>query len=421
MIDDALGMLRDATLALTASALLLLAIRPWLRARLGAELAYRAWLAVPLAVVATFLPAAPVAAPIANAMPALPTVVAFASDAGGGRSSAIVLLGAWALGAVAMFAAFAWRQRHYVRALALDAALSVHDGVPLRRAHAANASPATVGAWRPWIALPADFEAQYDATERELVLAHERMHVARRDGLANAALAALRCVFWFDPVVHFAARRFRFDQELACDAAVLRVRPDARRAYASAMFKTQLAVPGLPVGCQWQSSPPLKERILMLKKDRATRTRLGGAVTALFVGLVALSSYASQSNGPSSAAPREPEIAPTYAKLLPVPYPREALDARHQGDVWVKVHVGADGSVLAAEVDPDVAQPDRSLQDAAVASVRQWTFNPARLAGNAVATWIRLPISFRLDKDADSPPSDAGLDTIDVRPESPRP
>src|SRR4029077_12446784 len=141
------------------------------------------------------------------------------------------------------------------------------------RAESTCGCPALVGAIRPRIVLPADFEQRYDGRERELILAHERTHRARGDAQANALAALLRCVFWFNPLVYFAASRFRFDQELACDAAVISRFPEARRSYADAMLKTQLAVLGLPVGCHWQSSHPLKERIAMLKKPLPGRTR----------------------------------------------------------------------------------------------------------------------------------------------------
>jgi bla regulator protein BlaR1 len=419
-----LSMLWDAAVALTATTLVVLALRPVLRARLGAELAYVAWLAVPLSTLATLAPALPrgtrVGDVIGVAMPSLPGIDVVASAAASGGAWTNVALAAWLVGALIACAAFVVQQRRYVRGLALANDATRDAGVPIFRAHGIHASPATIGAWRPCIALPADFESRYDANERELVLAHERMHVARRDGLANAALVAVRCVFWFDPVVHFASRRFRFDQELACDAAVLRERPNARRAYAEAIFKTQLAVPGLPVGCHWQSSHPLKERILMLKQNRVTRSRLAGAATALVVGLVVFSSYAAQSDAVTAKAFPELEVAPTYARVVRVPYPQAAIDGKVEGDVVVKVHIGADGTVLDAAPDDASPQPAQVLQDAAVASVRQWTFNPGRNAGASVDTWALIPVSFRLDADSAPLPESDGFDVIGVMPEPPK-
>ena len=100
------------------------------------------------------------------------------------------------------------------------------------------------------------------------------MHLGRGDLPMNALACALRCLFWFNPLVHLAAAKLRVDQELACDAVVLARHPRAGRAYATALLNTQLADLGLPVGCAWQSSHPLKWRISMLKKPLPGPARL---------------------------------------------------------------------------------------------------------------------------------------------------
>jgi hypothetical protein len=158
----------------------------------------------------------------------------------------------------------------------------------------------------PRLVLPPDFETRYTEGERELILAHERAHLARGDTFANALAALLRGLFWFHPLVHYAIARFRQDQELACDAAVLRRFPQARRSYAEAMLKTQLAVLGLPVGCHWQSSHPLKERIAMLKHPipHPARRALGfglAAMLALFGGYAAWAAQPAQLKGQPKA------------------------------------------------------------------------------------------------------------------------
>ncbi|TXH15072.1 MAG: hypothetical protein E6R00_07980, partial [Gammaproteobacteria bacterium] len=79
-------------------------------------------------------------------------------------------------------------------------------------ARAAPELPATLGLWPARIVLPHDFETRFDAAQRELVLTHERCHIARGDPWINALAAVLRCVFWFNPLFHFAAARLRQDQ-----------------------------------------------------------------------------------------------------------------------------------------------------------------------------------------------------------------
>jgi TonB family protein len=121
------------------------------------------------------------------------------------------------------------------------------------------------------------------------------MHIVRGDLHANALTAALRCVFWFNPLLHLAARHFRHDQELACDLRVIARHPDSRRAYGEAMLKTQLALHPLPLGCHW-GSHPLKERIAMLKQPVPSLTRwvAGAALVGTLAFGVGFAAWSSQ-------------------------------------------------------------------------------------------------------------------------------
>jgi hypothetical protein len=133
---------------------------------------------------------------------------------------------------------------------------------------ASVSGPVLIGIWRPRIVLPIDFETTYTPEERRFVLAHEEAHKQRFDVLVNAIATVWLCLFWFNPLMYWAISRLRFDQELACDAAVFVESDTGRRRYAEALLKTQLAADSawrMPIGCHWQSSHPLKERVAMLK------------------------------------------------------------------------------------------------------------------------------------------------------------
>src|SRR5690606_1522733 len=121
------------------------------------------------------------------------------------------LLAGWLAGAVVLVIWQGATQRRFQCSLG-----TLHMGGDGHlRAEASAGLPAVVGL-RARIVLPADFETRYGEDERRLILAHERIHLARRDVLGNALLAALRCVYWFNPLAWIAADLFRRDQELAC-------------------------------------------------------------------------------------------------------------------------------------------------------------------------------------------------------------
>lgn len=78
--------------------------------------------------------------------------------------------------------------------------------------------------------------------------------------------------------------------------------------------------------------------------------------------------------------------------LLPS-YPLAALGSRQQGKVIVRVQVLSDGRVGQAFIrDTSGSKP---LDDAAVATVRGWRFQPARRNGQPVPAWVNVPIEYR--------------------------
>jgi TonB family protein len=256
------------------------------------------------------------------------------------------------------------------------------------------------------VVLPADFQQRYSAEEQALVLAHERLHLERGDIVAQGVATMLRCMFWFNPLVHYAAAAFRFDQELACDSDVLAKHPDSRRAYGEAMLKTQLADFGLPVGCHWQSSHPLKERISMLRKPLpGTLRRRTGLI--LVAAMVVSGSYAAWAAQPGKSAPATPMPAVssiTDADVLTPPAWPEGVAKDRTGNVWLNLLVAADGRVIQVKVES--SNPAGVFDAAAVAAASQWRFNTARdNLGKKVQGWVRVPVQFAPHEPPATPPA----------------
>jgi beta-lactamase regulating signal transducer with metallopeptidase domain len=248
MTNDILEALIRLNLVAAAGVLAVLAVRGTARRLFGAEIAYGLWVVPPLAALATLMPA-----PIAQDAPAAGMTAAVATAAG-------PLLAVWIAGVVAAVAVLAWTQARFLAA-----------------ARAGKAGPAVVGVVTPRIVMPAD-EGAFTAQERELIRAHERTHIVRGDPKAGALAAALQALCWFNPLVHLGVRAMRLDQELACDAAVLRARPRDRTLYARTLLKSQLAAQGLPLGCCWlaRGRHPLEVRVGALAARDVRRDSLAG-------------------------------------------------------------------------------------------------------------------------------------------------
>ncbi len=260
------------TLFVTIALVLLLALRTPLRRAFGAAIAYQAWLLVPLVAIVACLPTR--TTPTLHVAAAVRTARVLAARMVPAPSLPVdVLLAVWACGVLALAIWFIRSHRAFLRAAG-----------PLRHAggvyfSAGDTGPASVGLWRPKIIVPHDFRQRYAPAEQALVIAHEQVHIDRRDVWANVLQAAFQCVFWFNPLVHLAARRFPQDQELACDARVMAQHPHQRRGYAEALLKSHTATP-LPSGihCHWQTHHPLKERLMHLQSTVPAFSRRSPAV-----------------------------------------------------------------------------------------------------------------------------------------------
>lgn len=80
------------------------------------------------------------------------------------------------------------------------------------------ASPFILGIFRPRIYLPSDLDEQ----QLRLIVAHETVHLKRRDHWRKPLGYLLLAVYWFHPLVWLAYALFCRDLELACDAHVIR-------------------------------------------------------------------------------------------------------------------------------------------------------------------------------------------------------
>ncbi|KRB10226.1 M56 family metallopeptidase [Lysobacter sp. Root690] len=301
-----LGVLLETSAAMSVAVVAVLLLRKWLRRWFGAGVGYYAWWIVPAAVLATQLPTSSrTVLPMAEGFWSLDLAGAapVAVSATFTRDNGALAIAIWLLGAVA---AAAWMIRNQRRFRASLGRLSVHSDGCLRSQCDAGL-PAVIGLWRSAIVLPQDFERRFDARQCELILAHERVHLRRGDLRLNALVAVLRCVFWFNPLSHYGAARFRHDQELSCDARVIARHPGARRAYAQALFTIQLSAQATPLGCHWGHTHPLQERIQMLKRNTNTplRRRVGViAVTVLACAAGAIAWAAQPARpAPSASAP----------------------------------------------------------------------------------------------------------------------
>jgi len=167
-----------------------------------------------------------------------------------------------------------------------------------RQARLGLAGPAMVGVAAPRFVTPHDYRQRFTERERDLILRHERAHLAQGDPIANLLIAGFQVLFWFNPLIHVAAAQIKLDQELACDALVIEGRPKVRRAYAHALVKAHLTGPQSALVCAWTpggaglTRSPLEHRLQALSWGEVSLTRylaglvaVGGLAVSMAVGV----------------------------------------------------------------------------------------------------------------------------------------
>lgn len=94
-------------------------------------------------------------------------------------------------------------------------------------------TPAVYGILHPRILLP----AAVCGKDIDYILAHERVHIKRRDNLLRMIAIVTACLHWFNPFVWIFIKYFFEDMELACDAKVIKNYSEIqRKEYAGALL-----------------------------------------------------------------------------------------------------------------------------------------------------------------------------------------
>ncbi|HEX7447645.1 MAG TPA: M56 family metallopeptidase [Pirellulales bacterium] len=232
--------------------------------------------------------------------------------------------------------------------------LTVRRRVQLRQCRSALA-PLTWGALRPVLLLPIEAGAWPDE-RRRLVLLHELAHVLRWDWLTQLVAHVACAVYWFNPLVWWAARQMRIERERACDDIVLtsgvRASDYARELLALAMGRSDSQVSTL-------AAVPMARRALLdarlrgILDSRRNRSALSRATVCLGMAI-------------------------TAATITPLAMLRAAPPAREQGTVNREQRTG---NGRAAPPDPTQSESAESKKGWPAGSIKtvEMTVNTSRI------------------------------------------
>jgi len=167
-----------------------------------------------------------------------------------------------------------------------------------------------------------------------------------------------------------------------------------------------LTVPPLPPSVPNQFSPPAEsedgviEPVITPPEPRFDPIETPGPGRAAVTGAVPGPPPDGGEPSPFGPPPEDPPLgAYRVVDELPVPvfapppeYPPWAREAGVTGRVLLNVLVGSDGRVRRVVIEKN----ENGLGAAARDGLLRWVFQPARANGAAVATWVAVPVVFRL-------------------------
>lgn len=226
--------------------------------------------------------------------------------------------------------------------------------------------PMAGGLWRPVILLPSAAEA-WSPEQRAVVLAHELIHVRRRDALRQVVGRAAVALYWFHPLSWPAWRAATIAAERSCDEEVLELgtRPSE---YARHLFSlaSGTAVGRAVLALPMVQRSQLENRIMSILKRHRPRYSLARTIPALagigVVGLLIACANPVPRDPDAQPAPREEATVPdeeeAQDRAIPAPSPEPTTTA---SPAPVPISVSELPPEAASAPDPAPAAPDVGL------------------------------------------------------------
>jgi bla regulator protein BlaR1 len=131
--------------------------------------------------------------------------------------------------------------------------------------------PGIFGIARPILLWPIGVSGRLEDAHLKSILAHELLHIRRRDNLAATIHMLVEAVFWFHPLVWWMGTRLVEERERACDEEVVESGSDPQ-VYAESILKICEFCVGSPLTCiSGVTGAELKSRIIRIMSDQIAR------------------------------------------------------------------------------------------------------------------------------------------------------
>ncbi len=180
-----------------------------------------------------------------------------------------------------------------------------------------SVTPMTGGLRRPVILLPAS-AAKWSEARRHVVLAHELVHVRRRDALRQIAGRAVLAFYWFHPLSWVASHLAAVRREEACDEEVLATgaRPSEYAGHLLSLAESTVSArPVLSLPMARRSQLDRRVRAILRPGQARPRALVAGA-TFLAVAAAGISAAVANPIRPRSAPNTFSDVAAVMSVLV---------------------------------------------------------------------------------------------------------
>jgi TonB family protein len=253
----------------------------------------------------------------------------------------------------------------------------------------------------------------FSPAEKEIILAHEQVHVKQKHTLDMLFLEAIIIFQWFNPVVWLLKSSLRDQHEFLADQAGVKAAPDLHF-YTRQIIGQVLNVSPFALTHNFSSSQ-LKKRIIMMQQKTTlhrliTRAALALPVAGILFYTIACETAqqevapaqteqpvtsadakkdAEQSNVMPSFKGNETALFTYLAENIKVP----EISKAQEGKVFAEFVVAANGKVTDVKILKVLGEPFDSEVVRVLTNMPAW--NPARKQGQPVSMQMVVPVAFK--------------------------
>ncbi|HEV3091259.1 MAG TPA: M56 family metallopeptidase [Candidatus Cybelea sp.] len=275
------------------------------------------------------------------------------------------------------------------------------------------AIPIVAGLVQPAIVIPQDLPGRITPSDLARIVAHERAHVRRHDGLWNLVARTIEAVLFFNPWVRLACVRLCEEREVACDDWVVANAGGAGE-YAGVLAalaqSLRAAKPPLLTPSALRSRHSLVRRIERLGADPGRRLTInpyaiGGTLVIFAIATIVLSALSpalalaptgntgaagAVSSRTLAASCANPNVEATVKNPVP---PQMPHGFKQSGKVDVVVTIAANGHVTGTKIL--TSSGNAAIDAAIVKAARESTYSPKMVKCQPVAGWYDFHVEFK--------------------------